>query len=106
VSGLLNPGRLNDLYNKEVMIDKEEYQNVIRAAYSLYQQIYDMELSGAITYAQLREQALYHEFNPNKVTDGSELAEELTLLYILVTAKNSFPGRFLDSCRSYNAPTT
>lgn len=86
------------------MIDQEEYNNVIRSAYSLCQQIYNMELSGAIVYSQIQ---LHNDhFTHYKPIDplGLEIEEEIGLLYALLLTKNDLPQTFLEGCK--DVPTT
>ncbi len=76
------------------MIDQEEYNNVIRAAYSICQQIYNMELAGALVYAQIQlHNDHFTHYNP-KDPIGLEVEEELGLLYALLDAKNDLPLTF------------
>lgn len=88
----------------ESMIDQEEYNNVIRAAYSICQQIHDMELSGALTFANIQLNGI-EPYNMSKPIPKHlvEVLDERSLLYALLMSKHNFPKRFLEGCR--NAPS-
>jgi len=94
------------------MINQEEYNNVIRATYSLCQQIHNMELAGSLTFVNTQITKENTDVDLGRLDLGpkvipglsDEAIEERALLYALLTAKNSFPRTFLEGCR--NAQTT